>query len=121
MDRPDIVNDMPVFLNPDISTGPRETMGVAVADMRLIDSYIAHLEARVKELDAERRQHGALASTLIGALDELIQSSDGVYGLHMNGDYAPWDSLTEGGFCEVWLISLERAREAFLPSPPEAD
>lgn len=27
-------------------------------------------------------------------LDNLIGSSDGVYGYHLNGDLAPWDELT---------------------------
>lgn len=49
---------------------------------------------------------------LVRSLDELIAESGGVYGLHMNGDPAPWSSLTEGGHFEEWLIELERARAA---------
>lgn len=47
---------------------------------------------------------------LIGSVDDLIADSGGVYGLHLNGDPAPWESLTEGGRFEDWLIELERAR-----------
>jgi hypothetical protein len=49
---------------------------------------------------------------LIRSVDDLIAESEGVYGLHLNGDPAPWDSLTEGGRFEAWLIELERARAA---------
>lgn len=44
---------------------------------------------------------------LVRSVDDLIAESEGVYGLNLNGDPAPWDSLTED-----WLIELERSRAA---------
>ena len=46
----------------------------------------------------------------IKAVRALINESDGVAGLHMNGDDAPWDELLHGRF-GGWLndfVDLER-------------
>jgi hypothetical protein len=51
-------------------------------------------------------------SHLVHSVDDLIAHSGGVYGLHLNGDPAPWDSLTVGGRFEAWLMQLEEARAA---------
>lgn len=48
----------------------------------------------------------------IGAIRDLISSSYGVVGLHLNGDSADWDSLLEGGGYEEWLIDLSTAMSA---------
>lgn len=53
-----------------------------------------------------------LALSLVQDIDELIGSSEGVAGLHMNGDVAPWSSLTEGGEFGAWLGSFDRLRDA---------
>jgi len=60
-----------------------------------------------EELLAEAEK--ALAS-IVETLDELIAESGGVYGLHLNGDGAPWSEITEGGRFEGWLLPLETAR-----------
>ena len=41
---------------------------------------------------------------------DLIDESEGVAGLHLNGDLAPWSELTDGGRFEEWLCGLEKAR-----------
>lgn len=46
---------------------------------------------------------------LVASLQELIANSDGVAGLHLNGDIADWESLTEGGRFEGWLLALDKA------------
>jgi hypothetical protein len=51
-----------------------------------------------------------LASDLVRSLDDLIGSSEGVAGLHRNGDLAPWDTLLEGGEFEAWLKALDAMR-----------
>lgn len=48
---------------------------------------------------------------LIGSVDNLVNESDGVYGLNLNGDYAPWSDLIAGGRYGEWLVDLETARE----------
>ena len=62
---------------------------------------IAELEAEVARL---RKAHAAML--------DLINSSQGVYGLHLNGDGAPWDSLRTGGQFEAWLLDFDAALEA---------
>ena len=45
----------------------------------------------------------------IKAVQCLIDESDGVCGLHLNGDVAMWRSLLEGGQFEPWLIEFSTA------------
>lgn len=59
-----------------------------------------------------RDRNAALLSALSGlseAVHDLIGHSEGVAGLHLNGDLAPWSSLTEGGRFEAWLLALSDA------------
>jgi hypothetical protein len=60
---------------------------------------IAALEARVKAADE-----------LAKSVDDLIAHSDGVSGLHNNGDIAPWSDLEKGGSFGAWLSALEDYR-----------
>jgi hypothetical protein len=48
----------------------------------------------------------------IKSVEELIADSEGVYGLHLNGDGAPWESLRAGGSFEEWLLDFDKAQEA---------
>lgn len=43
---------------------------------------------------------------LKGSVHDLVDSSEGVAGLHLNGDVAPWGDLMEGGDYETWLLPL---------------
>ena len=56
---------------------------------------IETLRQRVSELEEGRT-----------AVIELMHASLGVYGLHLNGDNAPWESLKPGGQFEDWLLPL---------------
>ncbi len=49
--------------------------------------------------------------TLLADIDGLMAESEGVYGLHMNGDCAPWTTLTDDGNLGGWL-PLNHARTA---------
>lgn len=64
--------------------------------------------ARVPTLEAAL----LAADELADAVEYLINVSDGVYGLHLNGDPAPWSDLTEGGRFEEWLAPLAAYRKA---------
>lgn len=59
---------------------------------------IEELRARIKKLEAG-----------IKAVAELIDESNGVYGLHMNGDVSPWPELLQGGMFEEWLLDFSVA------------
>jgi hypothetical protein len=43
------------------------------------------------------------------SVNNLIDESDGVDGLHLNGDVAPWKDLQQGGKFEEWLIDFNNA------------
>jgi hypothetical protein len=60
----------------------------------------------------EREELAEALTDLVQSLDDLIAQSDGVAGLHLNGDIADWDSLLEGGRFEGWLIALSLAAAA---------
>ena len=59
------------------------------------------------------RQSAALklAKDALGEMQDLIDESYGVYGLHLNGDESPWSELEQGGRFER-LITLNEARAA---------
>ncbi len=52
------------------------------------------------------------AQEVLTSVDELIANSQGVYGLHLNGDLAPWSDLLAGGRFGEWLEPLEKLRAA---------
>lgn len=56
---------------------------------------------------------------LVSALDDLIGESQGVYGLHLNGDPSPWAELLPGGTFEEWLSALTDARQALEVTPDD--
>lgn len=61
----------------------------------------------------ERRELEGLAVILLEAHDDieiLINESNGVAGLHQNGDLAEWSELEIGGRFEEWLKSVGIAR-----------
>lgn len=84
-------------------------------------TYIEFTESELKNLIDLAIEHGAKQAnasqdtqTLVTAstkladdMHELIGNSEGVAGLHQNGDVADWDSLMAGGQHEGWLSSLD--------------
>lgn len=69
----------------------------------------------ITQLQAKNAAIEEALKELVKTIDDLMDESDGVYGLHLNDDLAPWDSLMAGGQFEEWLLPLEAARDA-LPS-----
>lgn len=69
-------------------------------------------------LIAEVERLRAALDGLNKSVNDLISDSGGVYGLHLNGDEAPWDSLTTGGRFEDWLgPALDQAAAALDHQP----
>ena len=59
---------------------------------------------------------------VVHCVSDLIDNSDGVYGLHLNGDPTPWNSLLKGGRDEGWMIDFsEVAYTAIPPTNKGAD
>jgi hypothetical protein len=71
--------------------------------------------------DAGNRDVLEALRRVLKAVDDLIASSEGVAGLHLNGDLAPWDELVAGGRYELWLADLETAREVLATHTREPD
>ena len=76
---------------------PVEDLG----DGRWVDVEPAPVDALVKA-----------AGDALQQLDDLIANSEGVAGLHKNGDVADWESLMDGGAFGEWLYKLEELRAA---------
>ncbi len=47
---------------------------------------------------------------LVSAIDSLAAESEGVTGLHLNGDVAKWEDILPGGQYEAWLLPIDSAR-----------
>jgi len=47
----------------------------------------------------------------LNAVREIIDESEGIVGLHLNGDVAYWDDLQVGGVFEDYLSPLQEAEE----------
>lgn len=110
--------------------------GISIAEAIEAADEIQRLRARVAELDDEaikcKNYCVSLSKTIneqaaeneslrrdvevykdgLLAVVNLIESSLGVYGLHLNGELAPWDTLRTGGGYEDWLQSLDAAVDA---------
>ena len=54
----------------------------------------------------------ALLEKGLNAVLHLIENSQGVVGLHLNGEVAPWDELRTDGQFEAWLYDFDKAIEA---------
>ena len=78
---------------------------------------IAELEGENTDLKAalntsractrERDQRCQVLEAGLTAVSTLMNESDGVAGLHRNGDVAPWSELRTGGRFESWLLDFD--------------
>ena len=72
-------------------------------------TYAAHAINSHDELVQMNQELLAALEQVVGDVRTLADHSYGVYGLHNNGDLAPWGSLFAGGFFESWLLSVDDA------------
>jgi hypothetical protein len=68
-------------------------------------------DALEEKLAAMTKQRDVLAQG-IKAVDELIDNSQGIGGLHLNGEFATWKELRTGGWMEDWLFHFDGALRA---------
>ena len=71
----------------------------------LVRTHLAPL-LTAKDAEIARLREG------IEAVRGLMDESTGVYGLHRNGDGAPWSELEEEGQFEGWLAAFNKAEQA---------
>ena len=79
--------------------GAGQLMMVRTADLRALLAALAEAREEVRVLRLG-----------LDAVAELIDESQGVTGLHRNGDIAPWAELRTGGRYEAWLADFDAAR-----------
>jgi uncharacterized coiled-coil protein SlyX len=58
---------------------------------------IAQLSEQVKLMSEQTQATMSVLFGLVNDLESLTSDSAGVYGLHLNGDPAPWSEILEGG------------------------
>lgn len=67
-------------------------------------------DALVAQLERERDEARSHLQSVVSEVQDLIGESHGVYGLHLNGDAAPWSEIVAGGRFER-IASVDAARE----------
>lgn len=72
---------------------------------------IARLTAEVERLRARCGRLVREAEAWRKDFDDLVKSSNGVYGLHLNGDPSPWGELLPGGRFGGWFSASHTARD----------
>lgn len=92
-------------------TGELET--VSHMGETLLDAFDLR-NRREADLIAQRDELFKALEKLSGDVEALMKESSGVYGLHQNGDHAPWGDLVAGGRHETWLLSLSDADELIV-------
>ena len=76
---------------------------------------IKSLRRQIAEVTAERELFSKQTVVIwkaVRAVQDLIDQSQGVYGLHLNGEGAPWETLRKGGQFEEWLLDFDDALES---------
>lgn len=66
---------------------------------------------RIAELETKESTAIEHLTQVVEEMNHLMNDSEGVAGLHQNGDIAPWASLLRGGEFEEWLSYLSDAVE----------
>ncbi len=62
------------------------------------------------KLEKLKKENETLRAGL-DAVRQLVHESEGVSGLHFNGELAPWDELLAGGEFDHWLSDYSEAIE----------
>ena len=75
---------------------------------RLVASHNTMKTAMQAKLDAQAEELATLRKGL-EAVSALMKDSEGIAGLHVNGDIATWDELRTGGRFEEWLMDFDAA------------
>jgi hypothetical protein len=79
-----------------------------VRDANLVREHCAGLQAQLDEAQEK-------LSKVVHCISDLIDNSEGVYGLHLNGDPSPWNSLLQGGRDEAWMIDFSEVAYTKVP------
>uniref|UniRef100_A0A6H2A473 Uncharacterized protein n=1 Tax=viral metagenome TaxID=1070528 RepID=A0A6H2A473_9ZZZZ len=98
--------------------GERHSVGNREDCIEVLKERLEEHQTENAALDAENARLRAVAEAaegLVSSLNDLFISSEGVVGLHLNGDVAIWDELLENINYSVWLgdplTALRKAME----------
>ena len=83
---------------------------------RIYPDYRAGSYDRMAEHARQLERELSVARKGLDAVASLIDESNGVGGLHLNGDFAPWCELRTGGRFEEWLVAFDDALVAVRSS-----
>lgn len=72
----------------------------AIRERKAMDANCDYLVAECDATHVRAAMLEAALRALVDDITDLIIDSDGVAGLHRNGDLAPWSELTAGGSYE---------------------
>lgn len=114
-------------------TGPSGVAVVTQADIAVAEHIISaaniishdgYYELDVDAVAGEvARQHTEVVKPLVEALKrlardvrDLMGNSQGVHGLHQNGDLATWEELSQGGNLSEWIGDALDQADAALRS-----
>lgn len=83
-----------------------------------IDENMWPMKHFIRSLLAKERQKVEEMKGAIKEIEELMSESDGVYGLHRNGDPADWEWLQDNGWLEKTkqVLSKIRTKEGDIKS-----
>jgi hypothetical protein len=90
------------------SSGINE-MRLEILELREYCQDLAHETKIAQAAVAKAEGEIQVLSKGIIAVRDLIKNSQGVIGLHLNGDVANWGTLEQGGMFESWLIDFNEA------------
>lgn len=82
------------------------------ADLKESREYALALQQELKDRAAKSDPIIAASKRVLHDIDDLVANSEGVSGLHMNGEVADWQSIMAGGSFGAWLESVEILRAA---------
>lgn len=85
----------------------REEVGRLEALLSDQQKWMDHISSERDSFEQERDQLKAQINSMKQAIDDLVCNSEGVTGLHQNGEMAPWDELLTGGRFEEWLTVFD--------------
>jgi regulator of replication initiation timing len=91
------------------------------AELTVENNKLRGENIRLRETLAELTVENYMLRQAVAAVGGLIDESEGVYGLHLNGDEAPWDELLPGGRFEGWLCSFSEALHLMSKSQENND
>ena len=82
----------------------------------LTQAQVDRMLVNSTKMDANITTLTEAAARVLHDIDDIVANSEGVAGLHMNGEVAEWHSLMSGGSFEAWLRSVEVLRAALTPT-----